>query len=763
LVPPPPAPGMPVSPFRARLVRLVAAVALAVACVPPLVAAAAPEFPIPVAQVASPAPPPAPTDAPGAPNQGTTGVNASPGPIVPSPSPPGLGSVTTFPQRYIGSVDIPHTDVAPANDGTLNDPLWQKGALVTLSYDLRKHAAADQQTTARLLTDGKFLYVGIEAKSSIPVRATEHTNGVGLDTDDEVQVDLWPNGTSGFMYKFTSTSIGTHYQYSTENNLFEPTWQSVGHIHDGGFTITEAVPLASMHGTGSRGWRAQFIRYMPVTNQAFVWSYGPAMQSFNDVNFSGDVSGLPKLQGFRPKPRAGIYALGALAAPSAGGSTSRMGADVSVPLVPGTAFVGTFHPDFSNVEVDQQTISPTAFARIFTEVRPFFSQGNNFYSYPQGQCVGCPGIVEFYSPNIPTPRDGYAVEGQNGLFSYATLDALGVGRTDTAQAVNYVSPNQQNEFDTQRSSVSEGNFYDEARGFTFVHDNHTNLFECVRYADDRGTNVLDAARAQRYEACASWYTPTSSLNAVVRKVGQYFDPVDGIVQHPDIAGYNVNFSKQFKYSQTSAITEVDVSGTVDRYQGHLVGLDQSDTLGTITAFTKSLFSVSYTGGSSYVLLAPNLLSPVSQPGLTLSYNTQSAMPTSVTFASGRFGPGQLVSWFRNSTVKAGPRGLFTLEVDDTDQFTDTGARYTQWLERASFALQSGPDTSLALGVRRIIGAQPALVTPFPYVNAWNLSAAFHRKLSHGEVYFAYGDASAFATVPEFILKYIHYVGAEKGT
>lgn len=669
----------------------------------------------------------------------------------------------SLPDRYIGSVSVPRTDVAPAVDGMLDDPAWKNAAKVELGYDLRNHQAASERTFAYLMTDGPFLYVGIDAKQSIPVRATERTNGVGLDTDDEVQVDLWPNGTSGFMYKFTSTAIGTHYQYSTENNLFEPTWWTAGRIHDGGFTITMKIPLGAMHGTGSRSWRVQFIRYMPATNQPFVWSYGATQQGFNDVNYSGDLGGLPRLAAVHAKPRVGVYGLGAVAAPSAGGSTSRAGADVSVPLIPGTAFVGTFHPDFSNVEVDQQSISPTAFQRIFTEVRPFFAQGANFYSYPNGQCIGCPGIIEFYTPNIPTPRDGYAVEGQHGLFSYGALDALGTGRTDTGQGLNYVSPNQHDAINTQRSSVAEGNFYDEERGIAYVHDNKSNLFETVRYADDRGTNVLDGSRAQRYEAGAGYYTPTTQINAVLRKVGQYFNPVDGIVQHPDIAGYDVNFSKQFKYAPTARITEFDVNGNLDRYQGHTGGFDQTDSSLTFAASTRTLFSLQWTVGSSYVLLAPNLFSPVSQPGVTLSYNAQSSMPTSMTFNTGRFGPGQLYSWFRSSTVRAGSRGLLTLEADDTDQYTDTGKHYTQWLERGSLAYQSGPDSSLAFGVRRIIGAPPALAAPFPYVNAWNLSAAYHRKVGRGELYLVYGDAAAFSTAPQLILKYIRYIGAEKGT
>src|ERR1700722_4778315 len=105
----------------------------------------------------------------------------------------------------IGSVAVPQTATAPPIDGTLTDPSWKVAESVQLGYDLRDHKPASESTTAYVMADHAFLYVGVDAKQSIPVRATEHTNGVGLDTDDEFQIDLWPNGTSGLMYKFTST------------------------------------------------------------------------------------------------------------------------------------------------------------------------------------------------------------------------------------------------------------------------------------------------------------------------------------------------------------------------------------------------------------------------------------------------------------------------------------------------------------------------------------------------------------------------------
>jgi hypothetical protein len=187
--------------------------------------------------------------------------------LVSSPLPAAAAKST---DAHLGTLSIPRVASAPPIDGRLDNAAWKNAAVAHLSYDLRNHAAATEDTAVYTMSDGAYLYVGIDAKQRIPVRATEHKDGVGLDTDDEVQVDRWPNGTGGFRYKFTSTAIGTHYQYSTENNSFEPAWASAGRIVPGGFAITMRIQLEVMHGTGAGDWRIKFIRYMTVTNEMFV-------------------------------------------------------------------------------------------------------------------------------------------------------------------------------------------------------------------------------------------------------------------------------------------------------------------------------------------------------------------------------------------------------------------------------------------------------------------------------------------------------------
>ena len=144
------------------------------------------------------------------------------------------------------------------------------------------------------------------------------------------------------------------------------------------------------------------------------------------------------------------------------------------------------------------------------------------------------------------------------------------------------------------------------------------------------------------------------------------------------------------------------------------------------------------------------------------------------FFRGRYGPGYLYSWFRSTTIKVGERGALSLEADDTRQFLDNGTENHQWFQRVSYAYQIDANSSFAMGVRRFFGPPPepnggatCFIPQLGNSNALgfcpNVSFAYHKRSPHDEWYVIYGSASHLVTVPQLLVKWIHYVGAEKGT
>ena len=667
---------------------------------------------------------------------------------------------------------------------------WSQSAAAQLKWDVLHREGAGESTTARIATDGHFLYVRFDAQQRESIAAAQHSDDVGQGSDDAVWIDLWPNGLHGFYYQFQATPNGTHFESSSENTSYQPRWESRGAPVAGGYIVTMKIPLDVIRGVHSGAWSVQFVRYVHSTGAQYVWSYDSSQTSPDDVARAGRMMMPDGIQASaaRPKPRLAVYALGDVVSSAYGGSTSRVGADLSIPITPTASFYSTFHPDYSNVELDQQSISPTVYQRFFSEVRPFFTQAANFYN--NFNCDACPSIVSLYTPAIPTPREGYAVEGKQGLFSLASFDAIGVnGRSDVASVLDYNSPDTRWSATLQRVSVNYPGFTDNTSGtgIAFYDLKHASFY--VNAGHDSGTNVLDGSQGQWFDAGGGWSSKTFGLFGSIRKLGQYYNPADGFISHPGIAGYALYAGKIFDFSPNSKLESTGVSGFLDRYQGPAYGSAQSDNQLLLDVLTKSALDLQVFTGSAYWRFnsstdpsspSPGLLEPISQnAGFQFTYHSglqtnnpgnfpnhgSSATPTTLTYWTGRYGAGRLDTWFRSSTLRAGPRGLLTFVVDNTSQWMPNGTPDNiQWFDSLSYAYQISSDSSLALGVRRVIGNPPVPNGGGNCSGACtNLSVAYHLRMKHDELYFAYGNPNTLTTVPQVIFKMIFYEGAEKGS
>jgi hypothetical protein len=672
------------------------------------------------------------------------------------------------------AIDVPN--VAPPLDPA--GPAWQTASSVKLTWDTTHGRLSDEPASAWISTDGRALYVRFEATQHEAIAAAQQTNDVGQGSDDGVWIDLWPSGTSGYFYQFQATPNGTHYEASSENTNYSPTWESHGSTHAGGYTVTMKIPLEVIRGAAQgRPWKVQFVRYIHATGEYQVWSFDNSQTQPDDKARAGTMTlAVLSVTPARPKPRAAVYALAEAASKTIGGSTSRVGADISIPITPTASFYSTLHPDYSNVELDQQSIAPTVTARYQSEVRPFFTQGANAYNW--FNCSACPQIQELYTPAIPTPAEGYAVEGKQGPLTFGTFEAIGDDRSDIASALNYTSPDQKMFTTVQRVQVNTASFVDDVvtTGMAWNDLKHWSAY--FNYGSDSGTNVLIPDQAQRYDGGGGWSNTTFGIYGSLRKVGEYYDPADGFVSHPGIAGYGLYTAKILDFTGNSKIESIGVAGFIDRYQGPTMGVAQSDNSLVLDVLTKSAWDLQVFTGSNYWRFG-DVLTPVSQNGgfqLTyhsglqtnnpgnFPYHGSSATPTSIAFNTGHYGDGILDSWFRSTTIRAGVRGTIALTLNDTAQYLPVAPDNIQWFESASYTYQLNRNASFSLGLRRVVGTPPMPNGGGDCTGTCsNVSVAYHQRLRHMEVYLAYGDPNALITVPQAILKVIFYGGAEKGT
>lgn len=654
---------------------------------------------------------------------------------------------------------LPPVTAAPSLE---DDNGWDAAVSANVGWDFTNGRTAREATRVRLVIDGRNLYARFDVTQHDPIVATQRVDDNGDGSDDEVILYVWPSGSNGNRYEFAATPNGTHYQYSTENANFAPTWTSRARTRVDGYSVTMVVPLASLRSDGRDAWLAQFARITQRRGETDEWTHGAGQSSVRSSIYAGTVTGFRTLRrATRPQPRLGVYGLGELATASAGGSTSRVGADLSLPITPTSSFVATIHPDFSNVETDQQTISPTTFQRNFNEVRPFFSQSaSNIYI---GNCSGCPNILELYTPAIPTPRNGYAVEGTQGPFKFGAFDAVGAGRSDTAETVSYATPNRRfNAFETRVTADRPG-FHDVTSLVTVAYNTEHNYNAYFDYGNDRGTNVLDVSRAARYDGGAAYYTKDDYDSFTMRKLGKYYNPADGLISLTDISGYSAQASHTFQFGPTARYQSLSANAFVDHYAATTGGTNLADFSLGATLVTRTKFSASFGAGSSYVRLPGDILRPANQQGVSLYYQANTALQDTLLYNFGRFGDGRLVSINRDAAFKVARRATVSINADETNWHGDDGTRAVQWLERASLSFDLGPRSSLTFGARKIVGTAPPFGAIPAAINVSNLSFGYTLRRPHDDLFFVYGDASQLVTRHALTLKIVHYFGAEKGT
>jgi hypothetical protein len=656
---------------------------------------------------------------------------------------------------------LPSVAVAPALDG---DAGWGNAAHVATAWDFTHGHPADEPADVAFVTDAKSLFVRFTVHQRETITATQAVDGVGENSDDTVTVRLWAGGVSGIAYDFRATPRGTRYQASTENNNYAPAWVALARPTATGYVVTMRIPFSAIRGTGAGTWRVQFERDIKANNERDEWASAPGQSSSDQVVDAGLVDGFDAgSKAARAKARVGLYALGQAGATAYGGDTSRLGADVAIPVTPTASLVATFHPDFSNVETDQQTITPTTFTRFYPELRPFFAQGAAFYDHTS--CYECPGAGyhELYTTAIPTPRSGYQLEGTQGPVAFGALDAIGFGRIDQAQSVTYTTPSNVFAANYTRVASNQTALTDTVNFGSVQFNDQRGLLGYIEAANESGTAVTSGSAAQRWDGGIQYLTANDNLQFSMRRVGSQWNPVDGYTPVNDIAGYSSQGFHTFHFS--GGLQSLSFGSTLDHYAG-------SDGLGTnlqdfqqLTTFTfKDQVDVRvFTGSQFYRPPFVAVLYPDNQQGVNVDYFLGTPLQSTLSYNFGSYGTGRLASTDRLAAFRIARRVTLAVEAYDTRWTGGTVAQ--QWLERATATIDVDHATSATIGLRRIVGTPPPYpgLLPPSYAGTTNLSFALSRRRPHDDIFLVYGNPDAPYTQNAVILKYVHYFGAERGT
>ena len=726
---------------------------------------------------------------------------------------PALASVTA--SQTFSAVAAPHP--LPL-DPAMTDPAWQTGALPqgAAFENITTRQPAPFPTNIALLYDNQNLYVGFSAEQgTLPISATQSANDVGFGTDDFVGIGIDTSGNGSQVYFFETTPRGVRYQQASENSRYRPTWQAAAKVTGTKWNAVMIIPFTVLKvGAGSvHSFKLNFFRSVSATGEHFSWAYdgvmqdGPAGQWPNehDVRFWPTLAAV-NVRGVstRPKPRADVYAL------SSTGSSRRIfaqangsflpqdirnaGIDFTVPLTNTINFVGTANPDFSNVEIDQQTIAPQEFRRNLQEYRPFFAQGANFFqpNYLPFGSFSEPQYVPFYSPNIGPFDRGAKIEGTFGQQSLGLMNFRGYDATsqnlidDTVYSYRHAIPNQTFQWWVDGVSAHHSIAgHDSTTEVGFLNRNlKTAVFESFDYAFENGDTFGSQGSAHLFNGFS--FVHRTNYQAVLgyADVSPTYNPIEGFTVDADVRGPYAQFSLT---GGTPGIKNWSVNGYADRFIDRMGAVHQADTYANVNATFKKGWSLNGLGPSTGILRRYAADDPSHYAGgcndpnlpytnftgypayacgrndrfnlfsVGVGYGDGTPAPIDASFNEGPFGS-QFLHLY--SLVASRPLGRFSIGVEyDGTLARDllTSHLDSQWLRRVTVGETLGQDSNLSIGIRSINGrggfALPGL----------NLAANFHRRFPSGDLYVNFGTPSASATLNRLIVKYVFHVGGVAGT
>ena len=709
-----------------------------------------------------------------------------------------------------------------ALDPSLSDPLWATGALPDTTYqNLTTRQRAAFPMTVDLLYDANNLYVGFHAEQgTTPITATQTAHDIGFGIDDFVGIGIDASGNGSQVYFFETTPRGTRYEQASENARYRPQWQAAAAINGTSWNAVMIIPLKAMRISAQATWRINILRGIAAVGEHYTWAYDGIMQDaptgqwplFTDARFWPSLSGL-KLAGsanaVRPRPHFDPYVLS-----STGGNRNLFqqsngtfipesirhgGLDFTYPLTNTINFVGTLFPDFSNVEIDQETIAPQEFRRALQEYRPFFAQGASFLNpnqLPVGGVISPPNQI-FYSPGVGPFNSGAKVEGTYGKESFGVLTFRGyndVGAdqfNDTAFGWSHAEPN--GSLSYWADGVLAHHSVTGSDVTTEVGIKHRNLGNKFIWglddAFEHGSDMPAPGFAHSFNGFLDVHRPFYEVNLDYTDISPNYNPVDGFTTNSDIRGLSFFVSPQ---GSTPGLKNWNVIAYGDRYLDRSGAVHQADTAVFLNATFKNGWSLNGVGPQvgllrSYALDDPNRVDPAThQPvypggcndptlpfssftgyphyfcGTTQRFNFMNVNvgyldgtphPIDFGFAEGPFGPNFTHLYSVTTSRPLGSRYSISLEYDGTvENPLQGGAVQSQWLRRVTLGETLGPDANISFSLRAINGLG-GFATP-----GVNFAASYHRRFATGDLYINYGSPAATATLNRLIIKYVFHLG-----
>ncbi|MBZ0089216.1 MAG: carbohydrate binding family 9 domain-containing protein, partial [Thermoanaerobaculia bacterium] len=313
-----------------------------------------------------------------------------------------------------------------AVDGRLDDAAWRQPPTFELVYEIRpgENTPAAVRTEGWIAFDDEHVYFAFRCQDPDPERIrARFTDRDSAFQDDFVGVVLDTFDDQRRAFEFFVNPLGVQMDLvqddvnSVEDETWDAIWQSAGRITAEGYEVEAAIPFASLRFRADgerRTWGIDAVRIWPRGDRVQL-ALGPRERGRNcylcqAAQLDGlegarpgrDLELTPTLTGSRSETRDPF--------PSAPLAESDQGTELGLTarwgITPDLKLLGTYHPDFSQVEADAAQLAVNnQFAIFYPEKRPFFLEGADSFDTT---------IDAVYTRDVADPDWGLKLTGKQG-------------------------------------------------------------------------------------------------------------------------------------------------------------------------------------------------------------------------------------------------------------------------------------------------------------------------------------------------------------
>jgi len=332
-----------------------------------------------------------------------------------------------------------------ALDGRLDDAVWLRAQSATgfRVWDPTRGADASEQTVFKVAYDDEAMYFGVAClesdASNIASQLCRRDNMMGSDVLS-LYLDTFHDHTTGYNFGVNPDGVQRD-RYVYDDGNMDPSWDAVWsaetHTDGRGWYAEMRIPFSCVRyrNGGDMIWGCNLYRYMHSKGEDTSWvNWDRELSGF--VSRFGEIRGIRGVES-RQQLELLPYVVHRSTDPSAVGDEDELdhfdnfGLDVKYGVASDLTLNATFQPDFGQVEADPALLNLSPFETYYSEKRPFFVEGSQYYQHQ--------GFNMFYSRRIGTGDENSRIRAAGKLTGkmpsglsvaalYALTDITGEGQ-----------------------------------------------------------------------------------------------------------------------------------------------------------------------------------------------------------------------------------------------------------------------------------------------------------------------------------------------